>query len=115
MFAEAEKIVLVQDSLNTHEIASLYKRFAPTEARALAERLEIHYTPKHGSWLNIAEIEIPVLARAALRRRRIPGLERFKAEIAANIKKRNESPRPVKWAFTTENARIKLRRLYPSL
>jgi hypothetical protein len=114
MFPNAPKIRLVQDNLNTHEVASLYKRFAPEEARRLAARLEIHYTPKHGSWLNIAEIEISVLARCALAER-VPSLESFRAQIAANVAHRNQSPAPVRWQFTVGDARTKLRRLYPSI
>ena len=114
MFPDAEKIVLVQDNLNTHCPGSLYKRFPPEKARQLASRIEWHYTPKHGSWLNIAEIEISVLSRAALKRR-IPSLEEFKAAVATNTEKRNLDPRPVKWQFTAQDARNKLRKLYPSI
>jgi hypothetical protein len=113
MFPDAEKIVLVQDNLNTHNPASLYKAFPAEKARRLVSKIEWHYTPKHGSWLNIAEIEISVLARAALRGR-IPSLEKFKALIAANTAQRNADPRPVKWQFTTADARIKLHKLYPT-
>jgi len=113
MFPEAEKIVLVQDNLNTHSPASIYKAFPAEKARRLASKIEWHYTPKHGSWLNIAEIEISVVARAALRGR-IPSLEKFRAVIAANTAQRNADPRPVKWQFTTAEARIKLRKLYPT-
>ena len=112
-FREAQKIVLVQDNLNTHTHAALYEAFEPAEARRLVERFEWHYTPKHGSWLNIAEIEISVIARAALRGR-IPSREKFKALIAANTAQRNADPRPVKWQFTTADARIKLHKLYPT-
>lgn len=114
MFPDAEKIVLVQDNLNTHCPASLYKAFPAEKARRLVSRIEWHYTPKHGSWLNIAEIEISVLARAALRAR-IPSLEAFEAVIASNTAQRNADPRPVKWQFTTADARIKLHRLYPTV
>lgn len=113
MFPDAEKIILVQDNLNTHDPASLYKRFPPQKARELAQRIEWHYTPKHGSWLNIAEIEISVLSRAALRRR-IPELETFRAQIQADTARRNRSPKPVRWQFTAADARGKLKRLYPS-
>lgn len=114
MFPDAEKIVLVQDNLNTHCPASLYKRFAPEKARQLASRIEWHYTPKHGSWLNIAEIEISVLSRASLKQR-IPSLEEFNTAVAANTTKRNLNPTPVKWQFNTQDARAKLRKLYPSV
>ena len=111
---EADQIVLVLDNLNTHKLASLYEAFAPEQARRLAERFEIHYTPKHGSWLNMAEIELSVLTRQCLNRRLSsrPELER---EIAAWQGERNERAVEVRWRFTTADARIKLRRLYPSL
>ena len=114
VFPDIEKIVLVQDNLNTHNTASLYKRFAPDKARRLAQKLEVHYTPKHGSWLNMAEIEISLMARAALKPR-IPNLEQFRHIITANAQRRNRPPRPINWQFTTSKARIKLRRLYPML
>lgn len=114
MFPDAEKIILVQDNLNTHCPASLYKRFHPEKARRLAARIEWHYTPKHGSWLNIAEIEISVLSRSALQQR-IPSFERFRTTVATNISTRNAAPTPVRWQFKTDNARTKLRKLYPSL
>ena len=100
------------DNLNTHTGASLYEAFAPAEARRLLERLEIHYTPKHGSWLNIAEIELSVLTRQCLQRR-IPDKETLTREIAAWEKRRNNAKAKVDWRFTSENARIKLKRLYP--
>jgi len=112
MFPSAEEIILVQDNLNTHCPASLYKRFAPEKARRLAAKIRWVYTPKHGSWLNIAEAEISVLARAALGGR-IPDLERFRRNIAADCARRNSDPRPVRWQFTTADARSKLARLYP--
>lgn len=114
MFPNAEKIVLIQDNLNTHNFASLYKAFAPEKARRIATRFEVHYTPKHGSWLNTAEIEISVLSRAALSRR-IPDKATFESQIKANVKERNATPSPVRWQFATDNARTKLHRLYPSL
>lgn len=114
MFPKAEKIVLVQDNLNTHNPASIYKAFPAKKARRLVSKIEWHYTPKHGSWLNIAEIEISVLARAALRGR-IPNLKKFRGLIAANTSERNADPRPVKWQFTTADARIKLHKLYPTV
>ena len=109
-----KKIVLVMDNLNTHKLGSLYEAFAPEEARRIAERLEIHYTPKHGSWLDMAEIEIGVLSRQCLNRR-IPDQETLKHEIAAWEKERNEKAACVDWRFTTADARIKLKSLYPSI
>jgi hypothetical protein len=111
---DADKVVLVTDNLNTHKPASLYEAFAPEEARRILERLEWHYTPKHGSWLNIAEIELSVLARQCLDRR-IDSREELEREVAAWEEERNERGMPVQWRFTTADARIKLRRLYPSL
>lgn len=112
-YPDAEKVVLVMDNLNTHKPASLYQAFEPKEARRLLDRLEIHYTPKHGSWLNMAEIELSVLSGQCLNRR-IPDQETLVREIAAWEKERNQGERKVKWQFTTETARIKLARLYPS-
>jgi len=111
---DAEAIVLVQDNLNTHTLASLYEAFPPEQARRLAERFEMHYTPKHGSWLNVAEIELSVLARQCLDRR-IASAEELRQEIAAWEAERNERAVGVRWRFTTAEARIKLHRLYPSL
>jgi hypothetical protein len=111
---EADAIVLVLDNLNTHKLGSLYETFAPPEARRIAAKLEIHYTPKHGSWLNMAEIELSVLERQCLRRR-IPDLKTLASETEAWAAARNEATMQVKWRFTTEDARIKLHRLYPSL
>jgi hypothetical protein len=110
----AEVIVLVQDNLNTHTLASLYEAFPPEQARRLAERFEVHYTPKHGSWLNVAEIELSVLARQCLDRR-IASAEELRREVAAWEAERNERGVEVRWRFTTAEARIKLHRLYPSL
>jgi hypothetical protein len=112
MFPEAEEIIIVQDNLNTHTPASLYKRFAPEKARRLAAKIRWVYTPKHGSWLNIAEAEISVLVRAALGCR-IRDLETFQRNTAADSARRNSDPRPVRWHFTTADARTKLTRLYP--
>lgn len=112
-FPEAIKIILVQDQLNTHVPASLYKAYEPAEAKCILEKLEFHYTPKHGSWLNIAEIELSVLNRQCLDRR-IPDQETLKREVAAWEVSRNRQTRTVDWQFTTEDARIKLKRLYPS-
>lgn len=114
VFPDAQAIVLVQDNLNTHNTASLYKRFAPEKARRLAEKLEVHYTPKHGSWLNMAEIEISLLARSALKPR-IASRGEFETASKANVARRNRSPRPINWQFTNKVARTKLKRLYPSI
>lgn len=108
-----KKIILVMDNLNTHKLGSLYATFEPAEARRIAERLEIHYTPKHGSWLDMAEIEIGVLSRQCLNRR-IPDQETLRAEIAAWEKQRNKDAVIVNWRFTTDEARVKLKSLYPS-
>jgi DDE superfamily endonuclease len=113
-YADAEKIVLVMDNLNTHKLASLYEAFTPAEARGLAERLEIHYTPKHGSWLNIAEIELGILNRQCLDRR-FGSIELLKKEVRAWQRSRNNACGTVDWQFTTKDARIKLKRLYPSI
>jgi hypothetical protein len=107
-----DRIVLIMDNLNTHSPASFYEAFAPSEARRLAERLEIHYTPKHGSWLNIAECELSVLGRQCLARRIDEG-QRLADEIAAWESHRNIRATQVNWHFTTDQARVKLRRLYP--
>ena len=109
---EAEKLVLVMDNLNTHKLASLYEAFPPEQARRIAERLEIHHTPKHGSWLNVAEIELSVLSRQCLNRR-IESIDKLQRQVAAWEETRNEKQVEVQWRFTTADARIKLRRLYP--
>jgi hypothetical protein len=111
---EAEKIVLVLDQLNTHSPASLYETFPPAEAKRLSDRLEIHHTPKHGSWLNIAEIELSVLSRQCLDRR-IPDIETLKQEVQSHQIRRDAKGTKVNWRFTTADARIKLKRLYPSI
>ena len=108
----ANKIVLVMDNLNTHSGSSLYETFAPAEAKRILNKLEIHYTPKHGSWLNMAEIELSHLSRQCLDRR-IPDMETFIKETNAWCKKRNESNATIDWQFTTADARIKLKKLYP--
>jgi len=113
-FPEAEKIVVVMDNLNTHQLASLYEAFPPAEARRIAQKLEIHYTPKHGSWLNMAEIELSILNRQCLDRR-IPDQGTLIHEVAAWQTPRNETGATVDWQFTTADARIKLKRLYPSI
>jgi len=111
-YTDAEKIVLVLDNLNTHSEGSLYEAFEPAEARRLAEKLEIHYTPKHGSWLNMAEIEIGVLSRQCLSKY-IESKERMIAEVAVWEQLRNEADATVDWQFTTADARVKLKKLYP--
>jgi hypothetical protein len=113
MYPKVAKIILVMDNLNTHGIASLYEAFDPATARALAARLEIHYTPKHGSWLNMAETELSVLSRQCLDRR-IDNKDVMTQEIAVWERDRNEACTHINWRFTTADARIKLKRLYPS-
>jgi hypothetical protein len=113
-YAHADKVVLVCDNLNTHGPASLYEAFEPAEARRLAERFEWHYTPKHGSWLNMAETELSVIARQCLDRR-IPDMTVLKAEVAAWEQQRNEAVVKVVWQFTTADARVKLKKLYPTI
>lgn len=111
---EAVRITVVQDNLNTHSPASLYKAFAPSEAQRILEKLEFCYTPKHGSWLNMAEIELSVLSRQCLDRR-IPDFETLEQEVSAWQDQRNEAETWIDWRFTTKDARIKLHRLYPSI
>lgn len=113
-YPEAERIVLVMDNLNTHTPTALYEAFPPAEAKRLADKLELHYTPKHGSWLNIAEIELSVLGRQCLDRR-VPDFATLAAEVASWQEDRNATGGSVDWRFTTADARIKLKRLYPSL
>jgi hypothetical protein len=113
-YPRAEKIVLVMDNLNTHTPASLYEAFPPAEAKRIADKLEIHYTPKHGSWLNMAEIELGILGRQCLDRR-MGEFEVLEAEVEAWQSDRNASQTKVKWRFTTADARIKLVSLYPSM
>ena len=113
LFPEAKKIILVMDNLNTHNPSSLYEAFSPEEAKRILNKLEIHYTPKHGSWLNMAEIELSVLGRQCLSRR-IPDQKALRREIGTWEKHRNKSEATVDWRFTTKDARIKLKRLYPS-
>jgi hypothetical protein len=114
LYPKAERIVLVMDQLNTHHIASLYEAFTPAEARRLAEMLEIHHTPKHGSWLNIAEIELSVLSRQCLNDY-FETAEQLATQIADWERPRNKNKAGVDWRFTTADARIKLKRLYPSI
>ena len=113
-YADKDRIVLVMDNLNTHHPASLYEAFEPAEARRIAERLEIQYTPKHGSWLNMAEIEIGALVRQCLNRR-IPEKGVLRREAAAWQQQRNRNTIRADWRFTTADARIKLKSLYPSI
>ena len=110
---DAEKIVLVMDNLATHTEASLYKAFSPEKARALCERFEMHYTPKHGSWLNMAEIEIGKIVNHGLKER-IGSRENMRASIEAYCLCENKQPNPIKWQFSNEKARVKLHHLYPS-
>jgi hypothetical protein len=113
-YPHAEKVILVMDNLNIHNPASFYEAFPPEEARHLANRIEIHYTPKHGSWLDIAEIELSVLKRQCLANR-IDSIEKVKAKVAAWNEDRNNRNAKVDWQFTTKKARIKLKRLYPKI
>ena len=112
-FPDAEVVRVVQDNLSTHKPAALYEAFEPAEARRILERLEFHFTPKHGSWLNMAEIELNVLGSQCLDRR-IPEKETLITEVVAWERQRNQNASTVNWQFTTEDARIKLRKLYPS-
>lgn len=114
LFPQALKITVVQDNLNTHSPASLYKAFAPAEARRILEQLEFYYTPKHGSWLNMAEIELSVLSRQCLDRR-IPDFQTLEQQVWAWQTQRNQQETWIDWRFTPEDARVKLQRLYPSI
>jgi transposase len=111
-FPDAAVIRVVLDNLSTHTPAAFYQTFSPAEARRLTQKLEFHYTPKHGSWLNMVEIELSVLSRQCLNRR-IPDRERLQREVSAWEQQRNERKATVDWRFTTEKARAKLQRLYP--
>lgn len=113
-YPDVDLIVLVMDNLNIHSIASLYEAFPAAEAKRLAMKLEIHYTPKHGSWLNMAEIEASVLRRQCLDGRRIPERDMLAREVRAWETRRNTRKATVNWRFTIDDARIKLKRLYPS-
>jgi hypothetical protein len=113
-YPDATKVILVCDNLNTHKPASLYKAFEPAVARSLFKRLKIHYTPKHGSWLNIAEIELSVLTKQCLDRR-IPDIKTLRSETDKWAQDRNAGQKSVDWRFTTDQARIKLKRLYPKI
>ena len=114
-YPDAKKVILVMDNLNTHSIASLYQTFEPQKAFALASRLEIHYTPKHGSWLNIAEIELSALGRQCIGSRRIPDLPSLSALLFPWSADRNHKQRGVVWHFSVDDARTKLKHLYPLL
>ena len=113
-YPDAQCIRVVQDNLNTHKPAALYEAFPPEEARRILERLDFHYTPKHGSWLNMAEIELNVLSGQCLDRR-IAEKQTLVTEVAAWERDRNKSTATVNWQFTSQDARIKLRKLYPSI
>ena len=113
-YRDATKVVLVMDNLNTHSVASLYEAFAPAEARRIADKLEVHYTPKHGSWLNMAEIELGALTRQCLDER-MEDKQTLQREVAAWQAQRNGAGVKANWRFTTADARVKLRKLYPSL
>lgn len=112
-YPQAANITLVMDNLNTHVGGSLYKAFPPEEAQRLLQKLEIHYTPKHGSWLNMAEIELSILGRQCLNQR-IPDRQTMQKQIQAWEKERNNHSKPMEWRFTTSDARIKLKKLYPT-
>lgn len=113
-YRAAERVVLVMDQLNTHSPASLYKAFPPAESKRLADRLDMHHTPKHGSWLNMAEIELSALAKQCLARR-IARKAPLEQQVQSWEQIRNDSKAGIQWQFTTEDARIKLRSLYPSV
>jgi hypothetical protein len=113
-YPEVERVTLVMDNLNTHHVSSLYEAFAPEEARRLMRRLDVVYTPKHGSWLNMAEIELNVVSNQCLSRR-IGNIQTLRREVAAWERNRNETQSAVDWQFTTANARTKLKRLYPQI
>ena len=115
VYPDAEKIVLVMDNLNTHSIASFYKAFTPEEAFRLSQKLEIHYTPKHGSWLDIAEIELSALTTQCLLGVRIPSVDDLSKEVSSWSSARNTSQKSVSWQFTSDDARIKLKHLYPEI
>ena len=112
-YPDAKKVVLVMDNLNTHNIASLYQTFEPKHALELASRLEIHYTPKHGSWLDMAEIELSALGRQCIGKSRIPDLETLRNLLKPWYTDRNNKQRGIDWQFTADDARVKLKRLYP--
>jgi hypothetical protein len=113
-YPQAEKIILVMDNLNTHSLAALYATFEPEKARQLCRRFEIHHTPKHGSWLNMAELEIGIMSRQCLGQR-IPSIEQMDIEVRSWAAQRNSQKSTVRWQFTTADARIKLQHLYPQI
>jgi len=112
-YPNAEKVVLIMDNLNTHSLSSLYEAFSPQEAFRLSQRLEIHHTPKHGSWLNIAEIELSALTNQCLNHRRIDNISELASEVLSWSVSRTSKQKGVNWQFTTEKARVKLKSLYP--
>lgn len=114
MYPHVEKIILVMDNLNTHRVSALYKKYPPEEARRIIKKLEIHYTPKHGSWLNIAEIELNVMTRQCLSRR-MESIEILKKELAAWEAEQNNKQSSINWQFRTKDARVKLISLYPQM
>lgn len=114
MYPDADKIILVMDNLNTHKVASLYKKYRPEEAFRLRKRLEIHYTPKHGSWLDMAELGINIMTRECLNRR-IPSLESLRSELKAWNEAYDKEPSPINWQFEAKDARTKLKKLYPNI
>lgn len=113
-YAAAEKVVIVMDNLNTHKVSALYEKYSPEEALRIASKLEIHYTPKHGSWLNVAEIGFSLLKRMCIPER-VNSLAKLRSCVNAYVKERNEGVHKVNWQFTAKDARIKLRHLYPEL
>jgi hypothetical protein len=114
-YPTVKKLILVMDNLNTHVVSSLYEAFVPAEAFELTQKLEIHYTPKHGSWLDIAELELSALAIQCLGGRRIPDINTLNAELAAWYTQRNIKQKGVDWQFTSDDARVRLKRLYPEI
>ncbi|OMD38547.1 IS630 family transposase [Paenibacillus borealis] len=114
LYPHAKKVVLITDNLNTHSTASLYKTFSPEEAHRIANRFEWHHTPKHESWLDMAEIEIGIMSRQALEKP-LPDMESFKKQVSTWTQQRNAAGSKVNWQFTTQDARIKLKRLYPTI
>ncbi len=115
VYPNAEKIVLVMDNLNTHSVSSFYKAFSPEEAFRLTQKLEIHYTPKHGSWLDIAEIELSALSIQCLLGERIPSIDSLNEKLSSWSMNRNTSQKGVSWQFTASDARLKLKHLYPEV
>lgn len=112
-YPDADVILLVMDNLNTHKVGSLYSTFSPEEAFRIASRIEIHYTPKHGSWLNMAECELSALTSQCIETRRLPDLETVSREISTWCRDRNDQQKGIDWQFRTDDARVKLKRLYP--